>query len=40
MTYVVLGTAIPRTLNLTEVREYFRLFNHEPLFEEILREIK
>jgi hypothetical protein len=28
------------TLNLTAVREYFRLFNQETLLEEILGELK
>jgi predicted nucleotidyltransferase len=27
------------TLNMTEVREYFQLFNREPMLEEILREL-
>ena len=28
------------TLNMTEVREYFRLFDREPLLEEILSELQ
>lgn len=28
------------TLNMTEVREYFRLFEREPLLEEILSELE
>jgi len=28
------------TLNLEQVRAYFRLFNHEPLLEEMLSELK
>lgn len=33
------NTHFGNTLNMDHVREYFRLFDQEPLLEEILREL-